>query len=89
MSSVRAMQVDARTKYRFCDESTTHAAKIYNQTATPVLNIRTSMEGIIGRASNNWKHGTFGWDAFMHKHKKDHAGKIDNRSETDMYLSTA
>lgn len=89
LNTLRSMLAEARIDNRFWGETAVHVAELQNLTVTPVLNMRTPIEAIIGHAFDNSKLRTFGWAAYIDKHKERRAGKPDNRSELSGYLSTA
>lgn len=71
---------------RYCGDAIKHTEDLHNQTVTKALNMRTSMEALLGTIPDNTRLRVFGCAAYPHIYKKVRADKFAHRAEKGIYL---
>lgn len=74
---------------RFSAEAMKHAEYLHNKTITPILNMKTPQESLLGTAPNNEKIKTFRCADYTFTHKSRRATQWDNRADMGVYLGVA
>lgn len=88
LAKVRAMLSQAGMYHRFGGEEIINAAYVHKRTCTLVLNMKTPMNMLLNKMSENSQIKGFGCTSYIHMHKETRKNKLDERAGQGVYLSS-